>query len=172
MFRFGHESREVAGDWAVEWKLKRNCSMAPRQLLVFYVVLCGISLSVASFFWWMGAYLVMPFAGIELLAVGGALLAYARHAADNEWIALRGGRLTVELASGNRLERVEFEPQWVNVELRVVPEAGDGSLVELSGQGRRVAVGRHVRPELRRQLADELRMALRHSTLRGHPAAL
>jgi len=142
--------------------------MAPRQLLVFYGVLCGISLGVASFFWWMGAYLVMPFAGVELLAMGGALLAYARHAADNEWIALRGGRLTVELASGNRLERVEFQPQWVRVE----PEVGDGSLVELSGQGRRVAVGRHVRPELRRQLADELRMALRHSTLRGHPAAL
>jgi uncharacterized membrane protein len=158
-FRFGHESSGAAGEWAIEWTLKRNCSLAPRQLLGFYSVLCGLSLAVASFFWWIGARMVMPFAWAELLGVGVAMLVYARHAADSESIALRGGRLTVEHASGNRTERVEFQSQWVRVE----PEAGDGSLVELSGQGRRIAVGRYVRPELRPQLADELRMALRHS---------
>jgi uncharacterized membrane protein len=160
-FRFGHESGDNAGEWAVEWTLKRNCSLAPRQLLGFYSVLCGLSLAVATFFWWQGARLVMPFTWAELVAVGVAMLVYARHAADNEHIALRNGRLTVEHAWGNRLEHVEFQPQWVRVE----PEAGDESLVELSGQGRRVMVGRYVRPELRRQLANELRMALRHSEL-------
>lgn len=158
VFRFGHELSGAAGDWAVEWKLKRNCSMAPRQLLGFYSALCGISLVVAAFWWWHGATLVMPFAAIELLAVGAAMLVYARHATDNESIALRDGRLTVEHASGDRLERVEFQPQWVRVET----EAGDGSLVELSGQGQKIVVGRYLRPELRRELADELRMALRH----------
>jgi uncharacterized membrane protein len=127
----------------------------------WYAALCGLSLAVASFFWWQGARMVMPFAWAELLAAGAAMLVYARHATDNEAIALRDERLTVEHASGNRLEHVEFQSQWVRVE----PEVGDGSLVELSGQGRRIAVGRYVRPELRRQLADELRMALRHSRL-------
>jgi uncharacterized membrane protein len=165
--RFGHESSGAAGEWAIEWKLKRNCSLAPRQLLGFYGVLCGLSLAVASFLWWIGARLVMPFAWAELLAVGVAMLAYARHATDSESIALRDDRLTVEHAWGSRVERVEFQSQWVRVE----PEAGDGSLVELSGQGRRIAVGRYVRPELRRQLADELRMALRHSRLGDHGVA-
>lgn len=159
--RFGHAAGGAGGEWAVEWKLKRNCSMAPRQLLGFYSVLCGLSLAVATFFWWQGARMVMPFTWVELLAVGAALLVYARHATDSESIALRDDRLTVEHASGNRLERVEFQSRWVRVE----PEAGDGSLVELSGQGRRIAVGRYLRPELRPQLAHELRMALRHSKL-------
>ena len=159
--RFGHESCGAAGEWSVEWKLKRNCSLAPRQLLGFYSVLCGLSLTVASYFWWViGARMVMPFTWAELLAMGAALLIHARHAADNECIALRDDRLTVELASGSRVERVEFQPRWVRVEA----EAGDGSLIELSGQGRRIAVGRHVRPEWRWQLAEELRMALRQST--------
>jgi uncharacterized membrane protein len=127
----------------------------------WYAALCGLSLAVASFLWWQGARMVMPFAWAELLAVGVAMLAYARHATDNEAIDLRNERLTVEHASGNRLEHVEFQSQWVRVE----PQVDDGSLVELSGQGRRIAVGRYVRPELRRQLADELRMALRHSRL-------
>jgi len=157
--RFGHESSGAAGEWTVEWKLKRNCSLAPHQLLVWYSSLCALSLAVASYFWWLGARMVMPFAWLEILALGVAMLVYARHAADSESIALRGDRLTVEHASGDRVERVEFEPQWVRVER----EEGGGSLVELSGQGRRIAVGRYLRPELRRALADELRMALHRS---------
>jgi uncharacterized membrane protein len=157
--RFGHESSGAAGEWTVVWKLKRNCSLAPRQLLVWYSSLCALSLAVASWFWWLGARMVMPFAWMELLALGAAMLVYARHAADNESIALCGDSLTVEHASGNRVERVEFQPRSVRVERK----EDDGSLVELSCQGRRVAVGRYVRPELRRQLADELRMALRRS---------
>src|SRR5262245_4505773 len=129
--RFGHESSGAADEWSIEWKLRRNCSLAPRQLLGWYSSLCALSLAVASFSWWRGAGMVMPFAWLELLAVGAAMLVYARHAADHESIALRGDRLTVELASGNSVERVEFQPQWV----RVGREEGGGSLVELSGQG-------------------------------------
>ena len=158
-FRFGRESAANEPEWAVEWMLRRNCSLAPRQLLMFYLLLCAFSLSVASFWWWQGARMVMPFAWLEIVAVGLAMLVYARHATDVERIAVRRGRLTVEHASGSRLERVEFEPAWVRVE----PESGDRSLVELSGQGRRIVVGRFVRPEMRSQLARELRMALQLS---------
>jgi uncharacterized membrane protein len=163
--RFGKES--IAAGGSVQWLLKRNCSLAPRQLLAFYASLCLLSLAIAGFFWLRGATLVMPFAGIELLAVGSALLVYARHAADNESIRLRPGRLTVRRVNGPHVEQVEFVPAWVRVE----PETGDRSLIELSGQGRRISVGRFVRPELRRQLADELRWALRRWQTRPAEAA-
>ena len=162
--RFGQESpgEPCAGqDWSVRWQLRRNCSMAPRQLLMCYLGLCLLSLTIAAGFWSVGAIMVMPYAGAELLAVGVALLVYARHAADNESIRLAPGRLVVEYASGRRIERVEFSPAWVRIE----PEHGDRSLIELSGQGRKISVGRFVRPELRRELADELRWALRRWSL-------
>ena len=41
------------------------------------------------------------------------------------------------------------------------PVTGDGSLVELSGQGQRVRIGRFLRPEMRAAFAQELRLALR-----------
>ncbi len=164
-FRFGNPVGAADG-WSMQWQLKRNCSLAPRQLLGVYAGLCALSLTVATFFWWQGAFMVMPFAWVELLALGAAVLVYARHAADSESIALLNGCLTVELASGGRLERVQFQPGWVRVE---APSA-DGSLIELSGHGRRIAVGRYVRPELRGALAEELRAALRHSTLAGECA--
>lgn len=100
---------------------------------------------------------MLPFAWIELMAVGAAFLVYARHATDGERISLQGTQLVVELENAGRLERAEFNRQWVRIE----PTTGDTSLIEVSGQGRSVQVGRFVRPELRRALARELRMALR-----------
>ena len=156
VFRLGHV---LAGEpeWVVDWELRRNCSLKPRQLMAVYASLCVLSLGIASAFWWQGVRLVMPFAWVELLVVGGALWVYSRHATDHERIALRNDRLTVEHANGACVERVEFQPAWVRVE----PVHGNRSLIELSGQGRRIAVGRYIRPEQREELAEELRLALR-----------
>ena len=46
----------------VEWKLKRNCSVTPMQMCGVLVLLGGVSLFVAAFFWMQGATLVLPFA--------------------------------------------------------------------------------------------------------------
>ncbi|MDQ6638828.1 MAG: DUF2244 domain-containing protein [Pseudomonadota bacterium] len=153
--RFG--SAAGPGESSVQWLLRRNCSMTPTQLVAFYVSLSAWSLAIAGAFWWRGATLVMPFAGIEILAVGAALIVYARHAGDREHVILSPGRLSVECTLGRRTDQVEFAPAWVRVE----PAHGERSLIELSGEGKRIAIGRFVRPELRRALADELRAALR-----------
>lgn len=163
---FGTENGSGVGEWSVEWILKRNCSMAPRQLFAIFCGLCLLSLTVGIYFWFQGAAMIITFASIESLAVGAALLMYSRHAADQENIAMRSGRLTVEHTSGSNVETAEFAPEWVSVE----PVTGDESLIELSGQGRRIEVGRFVRPELRRQLANELRLAVRLARTRPQGA--
>ena len=106
---------------------------------------------------WAGATLVLPFASLELVAVGVAFVVYARHATDGENIYLRGAQLVVEFESGGKLERQEFRRESVRVE----PRVDDHSLIKVSGQGRSINVGRFVRPELRPMLAREIRMALR-----------
>ncbi|MDQ3059527.1 MAG: DUF2244 domain-containing protein [Pseudomonadota bacterium] len=141
----------------VLWLLKRHCSLAPAQLAWFYLSLCVVSLGIAGFFWWQGTPMVMTFALMELLAVAVAFLFYARHAGDAEKILLQDGQLVIELETAGRTERAEFRREWVRVE----PRHGDGSLIEVSGQGRSVRVGRHMRPELRPMLAREIRWALR-----------
>lgn len=143
----------------IHWFLRRNCSVTPAQLGWIYLSLCVVSLGIGSMFWLQGARLIMPFVGLELVAVGVAFLVYARHAADGEWICLEGGRLVVELENGGRLQRAEFNRNWVRVE----PRVGDRSLIQVSAQGRSVEVGRYVRPELRPALASEIRMALRQA---------
>ena len=143
----------------IHWFLKRNCSVTPAQLGWLYASLCVVSLGIAAFFWQQGATLILPFAWLELAAVGVAFLAYSRHAADGERISLQGRQLVVELENAGRLERAEFNRDWVRVE----PLADGRSLIEVSGQGRSVSVGRYVRPELRPALAQEIRRALREA---------
>ncbi|MBL8319072.1 MAG: DUF2244 domain-containing protein [Burkholderiaceae bacterium] len=155
-WRFG---REIDGDRSrtVQWEFRRNCSITPRQLLGFYVSLAGVALFIALGFWWAGATVVLAFAGFEVLMLGVALAVYARHAADCETITLAGGELAIEHRHGVAVDASRFRAEWVRVE----PSVGDGSLVEVSGEGRRAQIGRYLRPEWRSQLAQEIRTALR-----------
>ena len=68
----------------IHWFLKRTCSVTPAQLGWLYAWLCAVLLVIAALFRFQGAILVLPFAWVELVAVGAAFLAYARHAADGE----------------------------------------------------------------------------------------
>ncbi len=142
---------------SIQWFLRRNCSVTPGQLGLLYLSLCVVSLGIGTAFWFQGATFVLPFAWAELIVVGIAFLVFARHVGDGERISLAGPQLVVELENAGKLERAEFRREWVRVE----PHQGDGSLIELSGQGRTITVGRFVRPELRPLLAREIRMALR-----------
>jgi uncharacterized membrane protein len=152
MFRFA----TVQGQ-NIQWFLRRNCSVTPKQLMWVYLSMCVLSLGIGTLFWVNGATFVLPFAWIELLAVGIAFVVYARHATDGERIYLDGSQLVVELEQAGKLERKSFKREWVRVE----PGAGDRALIEVSGQGRSIEVGRYVRPELRPDLAREIRRALR-----------
>lgn len=142
------------------WLLNRNCSVTPVQLCCTYLFLCATSFGIGLVFWANGVRLVLGFAGLELLAVGVAFLAFARHATDGERISLVGAQLVVEREIAGRLERAEFLCSWVRVEFAAAPP----SLIKVSALGRSVAVGRFVRPESRAALAREIRIAVRSTS--------
>lgn len=155
--RFGRVCASPAGTGSIRWDLARPCSMTPAQNRLAFLLLAGVSLAVSTLATALGATLALPFAGIELALVAWALVVHARHARDREAIELAAGRLTVERCDGARTERVELNGAWARIE----PACGNCALIGICGQGRRIEVGRFVRPELRPQLARELCRALR-----------
>ncbi|MBI5720076.1 MAG: DUF2244 domain-containing protein [Burkholderiales bacterium] len=166
--RFGREvvlSHERGAARALQWQLRRHCSITPRQMLGAYALLCTISLAVALFFWLTGARAVLAFTGFELMLLGAAMLLFARHAGDRETLTLVGSSLLVERAVGTRVERAAFSADWLTVE----PAAGQNSLVELAGQGHTMRVGRYLRRDLRGDFAHELRRSLRRALGRSSP---
>ncbi|KWE57808.1 hypothetical protein WL76_08840 [Burkholderia ubonensis] len=140
-----------------DWLMKRNCSMSPRQFVLFYASLAGFSLAIAAMLMWQGAWLVMPFTGVELLAVGVAFAVYARHAVDYERIRLFPHRLVIERMNAEQLTQIEFNPRWVRVE----PGATPRDPIRLVSRGQTVVIGQHLAQYRRAQFADELRAALR-----------
>lgn len=139
-----------------EWTLKRNCSITPRQLLLAYGALCGVSLAIASFFTWRGAWYVLAFAVLEMIAVGLAFLLFARHATDREHIALGADCLLIELFEAQQSRRFKLDPRATRIEI----PAAHYRLIAVEQHGTRIEIGRFLSAFKRRQFALELRNAL------------
>jgi uncharacterized membrane protein len=136
--------------------LKRNCSMSPKGLAGVFALLAVLVLAIGAGFAAAGAWLVLPFAGLEVLLLGTAYLLYARHAADYERIELDAGRLTVEVADGARTERYELEDAGIVLE--------DGRVVVRDAKEER-EIGRYLGAEARAELAAELKKRLIRGTV-------
>lgn len=146
----------------VEWLMKRNCSLTPRQALLVYALLCTATLGIAVVFTLRGAWMVLAFALLESAAVGAALLHYCRHALDHERIRLDADGLLVEQADGARRHALRFDPGHARVSL---PDAGMRALVVIEARGVRTEIGRFLTPSARRDLASALQRALRGTSL-------
>lgn len=149
---------------AVQWLMTRPVFAAPRQWLLAVAGLSAASALIAAGLHTQGLGFAPAFLVAELALLVVALLLVARHAADREQLTLVGRSLLVEQTLGGRTERAGWQADM----LRVEPQAAQGSLVQLSGAGRTLRVGRFLRPELRGAFAHELRQALRQARA-GHP---
>jgi len=159
-WRFARETRQQRNGTdlpAMHWRMARNNSFVPGCLPGVFAVIAVVSLGIGAAFWWLGAPAVLPLAGLELLLVGTAFWLCTRHAGDVETLTLAERELQVEHRFGRGVQTASFRAEWVRVE----PMHGEGSLVEITGQGRSMRVGRYLRPELRMALARELRQAVR-----------
>jgi uncharacterized membrane protein len=134
--------------------LKRNCSIAPGSLACVFAALAAAVLAIGIGFAFAGAWLVLPFAGLEVLLLAGAFALQARHATDYERIELDSGRLKVEVAEAQRIERYELDARQARIELQ-------GPHVVLRGEREELRIGRHLDEEARRRFAAELKNRLR-----------
>lgn len=143
-------------DPAFRWTLKRNCSASPGQLALVFGSIVALSFLIGIAFAAFGLWLVLPFVGLELLAVAAAFLCYGRHAADFERIEFEGGEIRVERHDGGAVEKTRLAATWARVE-----SERPGRLF-LAAHGTRVEIGRHLTAWRRQRLATELKQALRH----------
>ena len=97
------------------WLIKRNCSASPTQLAAVFGSLVAVSLVFGAVFAALGLWMVLPFVGLELVAVAAAFLLHGRHAADVERIELADDKLTVEGVEADRCRRWEFDRRRVRV---------------------------------------------------------
>lgn len=130
----------------------------PQQQLVFWslAVLC---LGLASGLAWLGYWLSLPFAGLEMGLLAWAFRAMRSREGDYESLVIDGDRVVLEWRSGPHTERREMNRQWVRVECNCRTPGRDCRL-SLSSHGRDTEVGHHLVDEARMRLAATIRSKL------------
>ena len=149
------ESREEAH---FEMVSHRNNSSSRLVRLLVFGSLGVFTLLVAVGFMLAGAWPVLPFAGLECVAL---LLAYSwlqRHDSDYELISASGDDVVVEMRFGGRLERHRLSRYWARVIIEVRPDRR--TRVFLRSHGREVEFGRLLPDDARVATAKRLRTRL------------
>jgi uncharacterized membrane protein len=144
-----------AGEFALS--TRRINSFSARGCGIVFASLAGFSLLVAVVFSALGAWLILPFAGLEAMALYLAFNWIVRHADDAEQLVIRGDAVALSVREQSHTQRYEFNRLWA----RLVVEQRSGDLrLALRSQGTEVEVGRYLDGGGRRRLARELRARL------------
>jgi len=145
---------QVAADF--EMVARPNSSLTAKGRVYAVVIIAAISFAVAIGFSLIGAWVVLPFAGIELLAMGYAFYYIHCHSQDYESIVIEGDQISVEKKSYKAVSKMVFNRYWVKVLLRLTPN-GD-QMLSLRSHGKEIDFGRsYMTNDQRLELAKQLK---------------
>jgi len=150
--------------------IRPNRSLSVRGMALLFAGLAVIALIIGAGFMFAGAWLVLPFAGLELATVGAVLYRLIRHADDYDQIVIDDNRVTVTRYRNGRERHDYFQRYWVRLSF----ERGRGwypSRLTLGSHGRTVTIAADVSEEERQDLLVKLNEALHRSDDRTQPSS-
>ncbi len=115
------------------------------------------SVSLAVLLATRGFWPVLPFAGLELLALGLALRVSLRRGRYREVISVFADRVVIEQGSSQPTQVTEFPRAWARVELAESRYRGHPGRLTIGSHGRWCEVGRTLTDEERKSLSHRLR---------------
>jgi uncharacterized membrane protein len=135
-------------------------SLSHTGFLVVMAFVSVVSFAAGLAFLLMGAWPVLGFFGLDVLAIYWAFRINFRRARASEEIRVTVSELRLRRISprGHMVEFV-FNPLWVQLDRQVHPEYGVEKLY-LASKGRRIAVGSFLSPDEKASFASALMSAL------------
>ena len=137
-----------------------NSSLTRGQRKKAFWGIAAVTLLIASLFSWLGYWLILPFAGLEVGVLAWAFEALDKHSNDYETLSLCGDEIVVERRQGDKLERRTFNCHWAQL-VTVENRRGGRVGVALRLHGRDTELGTFLTDEGRLELAEELQAWLR-----------
>ncbi len=131
-----------------------NRSLGAAGRRIFLGAIAATTLGIGGFATAMGAWPVMPFAGLEVALVFFAFHLVRLHDADFERLEIGEHEVRIEARDAESLTRFVAHRPWARI---IVREQGARCTLGLAYAGRTVQLGRLMSDEGRRKLADELR---------------
>jgi uncharacterized membrane protein len=149
------DSRELA---VAEFVCRRNCSIAPGALVLVFCSLVALAFGFGIAFAFHGPWMILPFAGVEMLALGCAFLVCGRRVGEFERVRVGPDMVVVEEGGRGGVVAHEFNPRWARVEVHRRPLA---VRVWLFQAGRKVELGQHLGFERRLAFCNDFEAALK-----------
>lgn len=140
--------------------LMSNASLTYTDALLFFIGISFVSLVIAIFFCIIGLWLVLPFSGLELLALGYCLLLTMKRCRRKEVITITDKTIKVERGNDKPEEKEELPMGWVRVMLERPRYRGHPTILAIKSHGKRIEVGRFLVESERQKLAEELKKLL------------
>ncbi|MEY2972950.1 MAG: hypothetical protein RI886_727 [Pseudomonadota bacterium] len=117
-------------------ELKPNYSLVGFQRILFFAVIITTCLGIASFFWYLGAVLVLPFAGLELAVVGFGFYLNFRWSSQRELIFINPTKVKVE--KGRVFKDFSFEEYRAFARFQTTIKSNGEKQLFLSSKGKNV----------------------------------
>jgi uncharacterized membrane protein len=135
-------------------------SLGPRGLAILIAAIGGLSFSIGAYVWFIGAWPVIGFVGLDVLAIAVAFRLNARTARAFEEVEVSRAAIIVrKVTATGRSQELRFNPQWVRLD---VEEAEDEGVVRIALRMRnqRVPVGSFLNPRDKETFARAFGAAL------------
>ena len=133
---------------------RRNNSLSSTGRLFVFAFIFAVSIGIAAGFALLGAWLILPFAGLEMLVLWLAFRYIDRRAGDFERIAIAGDRVEIEVCDAGRRHSYELNRCWAQL-------VGGSGRLALRSHGREIEIGRYLNDEQRDALGREIGHHLR-----------
>lgn len=138
---------------------KPNASASTESVLKLLLSLVVLSGLIAMGFFHIGAWMVLPFAGLELVLVVLAFVVVLRHRGDYEKITFVENHIEIEQSVLRKIKHARFQCYWTRVTLRE-GENGKTSLW-IGSHNQEVEFGRDTMDNVQReQVASHLKRML------------
>lgn len=141
--------------------VRPNNSLSVVNTMKLVCALAAISISVGVGFALAGAWMVLPFAGLEIAAIAYAFYYITLRSGDFESITIENDRIVIEKHGYKESAEVVFQRYWAQVNIR--EQANGGNALFIGSHGKEVEFGRRfMNDEQRVVLARELKQKLKN----------
>jgi len=139
-----------------------NKAMPWHQLVWIYSVIASFTIGVALGFFSQGLTLVLPFAGLEVVALGAALYISAWRGGVKEVISVTEDNIRIEIGHDSPEQCHELKRAWAQVVLQRPWNNWYPSRLFIRSHGRQVEIGRFLNESERQGLAKELQKLIKN----------
>lgn len=136
--------------------IEPNRPMSWQTLVLLYLLMVFVSLVIGLAYFHIGLTLVLPFCGLEMLALGAALYVTSWRGSIREVVTVDEKSVAVESGRDKPTQRYEFQRPWTQVILERPSISWHPSRLLIRSHGRQVEIGTFLNEEERRGLAAAL----------------